>query len=188
MSNWQKKAAFVGGTNYVEREIQGDTYRFFPVRVKTLFRLRRVALPLAKALSTLFAPQNADFGVVQRQFNDTGDGASGTETVTEPISRELAELRTRERTEAITGAIEAFTDPENAQVVGEILIDSLREEFNKGIDNPPAKAVVEHLETPTLIEFLKGVAAANKEVLGPLADHAQAAPGLGEALATVGKS
>ena len=187
MSNWKDKKSFIGSTNYVEHEVGGEELKFFPLSVTVMFKLRRVALPLPAALSTLFAPNNTDFTVIQREFSDDGEGGRGKEIITEAISPQLAALRTKERTEALEQAIGALTDEQNAEVVGAVIMDCLREDFPRGSkENPKPGEFIHELDLPCMIECLKGVAKANREVLGPLADRVQSviAPALDELQAT----
>ena len=174
MSDWQNNKAFIGGTNYEEREVNGEALRFYPVSVGVMFKLRRIAKPLAGALSVLFTSQNSDYGVIQREF----DNGKSKETSTEAIPVKLAELRTRERADAIEKLVEAVTDPKNADVIGAVVIDSLRDVFPRRgpavRDNPKPGEWLESLGADTLVLLLRGVAAANKDVIGPLGDRVQA--------------
>lgn len=189
MSDWKSKASFVGETNYTEHRVGDKDYKFYPVRVSTMFKLRRVALPLAKALAALFKPRGSfDSTIVERTLTEE-DGAVSKEVRNEAIEPELAKIRTDERVLAISELVEAFTDETNAAILGDIIVDSLREVYDAGKNNPPGHEVIKAISLPTLKDLLIGVAKANKEVLGPLADRAQAEiEALGKLQETAGSS
>jgi len=187
--SWKDGKHFLGRTNYVEHKVNGCDLKFYPVRVEVMFKLRRIGKPLAKALSTLFSSGDNDHGVTQRTHAD-----GSTEVISEPPATSLAKFRSEQRADSLAEAVDALLDPKNGEVVGELIMDSLQDEFprgNKG--NPSAGGFMGEVSGAVLVDLLKGVAAANKEVLGPLAEIAPglslgAASEVGEAPETAGST
>lgn len=165
-TNWKDKLTFLT-PNYIERTIGDQTFRFYPVSVVTAFKLRRIAKPLSKALSNLFTSKDRDFGTVHRKLKE-GD----EETIVEALTPAMAKTRVEQKGEAMQELVEALTSDENIEVLGELIISSLRETFPPGDKaNPPAREFVSTLPLPRLVDLLWGVALANKDVLGPLTDR-----------------
>ena len=182
MSEWKSKLNF-GEPTHVEHKVGEATVKFYPVSVGMMFKLRRAAKPIAKAISVLTSGGGKDTGNIFREVGEPvmldgkplklKDGQGGdrivrdNETIAEAITPELAETRTRQRSEAIEDLIGALTDDENVKIIAEIIMDSMRMEGN---DRPPASEFINQIELPILGELLMGVGKANKGVFGPLAD------------------
>lgn len=166
MEDWKKNPAFIGGTNFEERVINGKTMKFHPISSGLMFRLRRLAVPIAKALTTLFQKTGTDLTVIERSHS--GDEGDGREVIQEALSPSLAKLRTQQRADAMAELIEALSAEQNQLLLGQIITDSLREEFPRSMPTKDVQEFISSLEVPTLVALLKGVAAANSEVLGPL--------------------
>lgn len=170
MSDWKAKLSCFT-PNYIEHQVGDDTLRFWPVSVGIVFELRRIGKPLAKSLSVLFERHNSDQGTHDVLEKDE-HGQDRREMTIMPIDVEMARLRHDQRSHAIEELIESITSPDNAEVIGKIIMDSLHDVFPKGDkDNPPAAAFIRELPTTALGAMLVGVAKANKDVLGPLADR-----------------
>lgn len=170
MSDWKAKLSCFT-PNYVEHQVGDDMLRFWPVSVGMVFELRRIGKPLAKSLSVLFDRHNSDQGTHDILEKDE-HGQDRREMTIMPIAVEMAEMRHRQRSEAIEGLIESITSPENAEVIGKVIMDSLHEVFPKGDkNNPPPAAFIKELPTTALGAMLVGVAKANKDVLGPLTER-----------------
>lgn len=167
MSNtpeWKKKLNF-GEPTHSELTFEGaeSPTKFFPVSVAMMFKLRRLAEPLARAISVLTNSKDQDNAHIHRKIGD------GEEILSEAIDPKLAELRSEERANAIATLISAATEDENMSIIGEIIMDSIRLE-----DAPPPREFMNQIDLPQLGFFIKGVAIANKGVFGPLADRAEA--------------
>lgn len=145
-----------------EHKINDQTTLFYPITVGMAFELRTVGRSAAQALSTFFTDTNQDYGSVDRRFGKEGSD-EGQEMVIESITPALAELRYKQRTQAIDSLIESFLNEDNKILLGKIILSSL-----KNTDTDPS-AFIETLPLPALGQLLIGVAKANKEVLGPLA-------------------
>lgn len=163
MSNWKDKCTYLNPQNSaVEIEVNGETLKMYPVSVGKLFELRAIAQPLAASLMTLLADTSTDSGVHQG-VDENGDQF---QTVMPP-SPDLLDARSKHQKEAISELAEAISSKENLAVVGGILVDSLRDEFEPGSsDNPPGAEFINEIPATLLPVFIKGLFKANKGVLG----------------------
>ena len=168
--SWKEKLSFIA-PEFVEHTIQEKFLHFYPISVKSAFRIRPIAQPIAKALSALLGRHDND--VAQKVRTKMRDGKVEDQDIqTEAIPKELAELRSKEREKAVSEAIMVLLDPDNSVIIGLLLADSLREIFPRDLSASDAKQFVDDLPAPVLSEFLTGLAKANKKVLGPLAEMA----------------
>ena len=182
MSKWTDKASFIS-PRFEEHAIDGVTLRFYPVSVGLAFKLRDLAKPVAAAMAVLFADEKRDQGTVNRTIpsefkNADGSVAMGSEFIMEPSAPSVIEKRTDRRSKAVADAIDALTCDSSRLLLGEIIMDSLRDEFPRGSkDNPPVAEFMSQLSCTALPQLLLGVVKANKEVLGPLGEAAASAWG-----------
>lgn len=171
--SWKEKfpsLSFIA-PEFIEHQIQTKTLRFYPISVKSAFRIRSIAQPIAKALASLLGKHDND--VAQKVKTKMRDGKVEDQDIqTEAIPKEIAELRSREREKAISEAVMVLLDPDNSAIIGMLLADSLRDDFPRNVSAADAKEFVDELPAPALTEFLVGLAKANKKVLGPLAEMA----------------
>lgn len=166
-ASWKSKFTFLT-PNCVSHTIGEKEYKFYPISVGLAFKLRSVAKPLTKALTTLLGDTKEDTGSIQRVVANA-QGTSDQEIVIEPISADLARLRHEQRQKAVEELVEALTAEANLEIVGDILVDSLREDFPPGDkSNPTGKQFMAEITLPNVPDLLIGVAKANKGVFGPL--------------------
>lgn len=181
MSDWKSKLNF-GEPTCVTCKVGESDIDFYPVSVGMMFKLRRLAKPLAQAISVLTAGGAKDTGQIYRQVGDpvrdadgkpiiVGEGDSATtirdtETIAEAITPELAELRSKQKTEAVESLVSACMDEDNLVIIGSIIMDSMR---IPNADRPPAKEFINSIPTDKLPDLILGVGKANKGVFGPLA-------------------
>ncbi|MCP4897881.1 MAG: hypothetical protein GY906_12990 [bacterium] len=158
--------------HFEEQEVNGKKLKFYAVSTRTLFKLKVLASPIAKSLVTIMSGKSQDIKRTSRDFQDTTTGDLGQETVLEPVSVNMVKLRDGQKATAIEELIEAITKDENRYIVGELICDSLREEFP---DRPVPQSTVqacmdnENMTLPTLVEIVGGVINVNKGAFGPLA-------------------
>lgn len=162
---WQDKGMFLSA-NFETHTVNGTEYKFFPVSVNVMFRMRTMAKPLATALRTLFSDTlTADRGRTVRQV------PNAAEEFLAPVSAEIARLRAEQADKAISDLVEAFTDEKNATVVGELLVDSLRETFGRGSMSPSdCLSWFKGMDVETLSGMLVGLGKGNKKLLGPFGE------------------
>jgi hypothetical protein len=93
-----------------------------------------------------------------------------TKTVVQPINPDLATLRTNQRERSVQGAIKSLFSDANRAALGELIMDSLKDDFPRGKKRPAEECLefVDSMDLPTFVEFLKGLAEANAKVFGDL--------------------
>lgn len=168
-SSWKDKFLPPKG---VVSEVSGKDHTFYPVSVGRAVKLKALGGPLMSALTTLFsqAGRGDDVRKVVREFDATEQEPAGRESVIEEIAPALAELRLKQRDDAIDRALEAVTSSSNVGIVGDLIVDSMRELFPPGDkDNPPGIEIATWFNIVQMRQVLTGVAKANAEVFGPLA-------------------
>lgn len=167
MSNWREKAGFAAPST-VEHEVAGRRLRFWPISVGKAVKLRAIGGPLVKALVVVMggALDQANDKVV-RQVPDE-HGMVATETVIQAVDPSVMSYRAQARGKAVEDAILALTEPESLQIVGEALLDSLRDLREElGDDCPPPREFVQALSPAELRQAITGLGKANAEVFGP---------------------
>ena len=165
--SWKDKLTFLEPDG-VEYEVDGKNIMFYPVSTGTLFEIKIIGKPLAKALAVLFDDKGRDFGSVNRNFH-TADGKHlDSEVIIEPVSVEVASLRIKQRENSVESLIDALLDDKAKKVVGKLIVESMRDEWD-GVDPPPPIEFMNQVPGTALVPLLTGVAIANKGVLGPLA-------------------
>ena len=170
MSDW-KNASFLA-PKCIDHEVNGVNHRFYAITVGAAIRVRMLGADLAEALTVLFEGHNNDVTQVIREVPD--ELGLNRETVIEEIKPELAQFRSTQRSGAVSKAIQTVLDPVNAGIVGEILIDSLRETFPfEDKTNPPGIEFMALIPLPALKDMIVGLAKANAGVFGPFEKKAQ---------------
>ena len=155
----------------VTHEVNGEMLTFRPVSMGTLFEVKTIGAPLVKALKVLFDKHDRDFGSVYRSMTNESGKTADTENIIEPISVEMAKLRSTQQEESIENLIEALLSDNAKKLIGKIIIESIKtsEKF-EGVEMPPPGEFMNSIPTTSIVDFLTGVAKANKGVLGPLED------------------
>lgn len=157
--------------NAITEKVMDKDVQFYPVSVGIMFELRTIARPLAKALGVLFSKNENDYAS-KNIIMPKSAGGNDQEIAVEAISEGMAKLRHTQREDAIEGIVISLTEPQHIEVVGKIIMDSMREVFPPGDPNQiPAKQFMNDLPLPALTGCLIGVGKANKGVFGPLADQ-----------------
>lgn len=163
------------GKRFVEHEIEGTVFRFYPNRIALLEEAASLSQPIADALLTLLSgTKDSDAG---SKFTRQTEGQFVREDSEVPaVTVEVLEYRKRERREALDKAFGTLADPRSRLLLGKLLMDSLRDEFEFKSDRTVSE--VEEflygdgegdyvgLDTPALIGFLTGWMKANARVFG----------------------
>lgn len=171
--SWKEQLDFLSPKG-IEHEVQGKKLMFYPISNKILFQLKEVAKPLASAIAALFPDARKDVGT-KYDYADDPDVAPGKERLlhmeTEGISAQLALLRLDTKEKAIIGIIDALTDSNNALVIGRVIVDSLKDVFERDSMSPQETTkFMENMSIDTLKDMLLGLMKANAKVLGPLGE------------------
>jgi hypothetical protein len=171
-----KKRLFLASKNYITRTINEKELKFFPNSAICVLDLQSIIRPVAGALSILFQDRRHDRAQETNKFNDFRDkgegdnllGTSGENVKIQAIDPALVKLRTEQTERAINELCDLVATPENRTIVGKLLVDSLREEYE---ERPASKADADDLmvsvDTMTLVEMLRGLAEANKDLFAP---------------------
>lgn len=163
-TSWKDKALFLC-PDFEVHTINGQELRFYPISMVTLFKTRKLAKPLATALRTLFSQNQGDVASTFRRVADS------QETIVSAIGTDLAKFRADQMDMAVHSLLDALIDEKNADILGEVVVDSLRDEFPRGsMDSKQCAELLKSMDVVTQMEMLKGLAKANKKVLGPLGD------------------
>lgn len=148
-----------------EHEINGQTFKFWPISVGAMFRLRGLAKPVAKAVAAFLTNSQNDTA------SEVVQSGEHRKVSTQAIATDLAKLRYEQRQAAIEQLTEGiFSDPA-AKTLAELCIDSMRETFDKKVTRP--EAFLESVSAPDFVEMLAGVAKANAKLFDPLKKKAE---------------
>jgi hypothetical protein len=172
--SWKERWTFIKPKGE-EHEVEGQKLIFYPVSMSSLFTLKVIATPIAKALATIFQNENNDIGITDRTSGDGKlNGEFVTEKIIEPVSLDLATFRLQQKQSAIEEALQIIFDPINSRIIMRLIMDSLRDEFDRGRTeeqkNADADILLENIDGAQFREFLTGLFKSNKKVFGPLAD------------------
>ena len=161
--------------NTVTREIAGQPFTFYPISIPMLFDLKSTMEPLMKALKTLFSGEVS------------GAGTKTEEETRDPLSQKVLakvthygvpdinvlKLKAEQSDATMKLAIETVFGEQNRMLVGRVLADSLRDEFD---GRPNDSQIREFVMDPAfdltvLIAMLGGFFEVNARVFGPLAQR-----------------
>lgn len=157
----------------IEREIGGESVKFWPVSVRTAFTLRNTVASVSRALAVLFAENSNDVGSqTAKDYSGGKDGSLKDNTTVLAIEPELARQRHEQRQQAISELVDAFTSQESGQVLVRLVVDSCREAWPQFTKKVPQKDELDQialqLDAVTMMELLKGFVAANGSLFDPL--------------------
>ena len=160
---------------YVEHDVGGETMRFYPLSITMLWKMRHAVEPLVGAFTALSAGKHDFEQTMDQGAEDEETGEKRIVTHFGAVKPELATMREDRREAALQKAAAALFDPKMRDFVGELLTDSLRDEFTRaeardrstvqqmmdGDDENPG------LDIATLGEMVGGLVKANVRVFGP---------------------
>lgn len=161
------KFSFLSPT-FIEREINGSMVKFHPVRVITVGKLRGFLKPLFRGISAINAAGSTD---IAKESVETADkeGFRQIRTELKAVTPEIAKLRSEQREKAIDDLIDALLQDQSMRCMAMLILDSLRMPSTE----KDAKELIDETDLETMFELVKGVAAANKEVFGPLTERVE---------------
>jgi hypothetical protein len=153
--------------------VQGKAFNFYPVSLEKLLKFKDMAKAIGQALAVLMSSSERDSGSISRQFaSDSQPGLMDTEIVADAVKPEVVKMRMEAKQNAVGKLMDAIGDNANLAAIGELIMDSLRENFPRNHpDNPPPIEFMNQMDAPLIVEFLVGVAKANKGMFGPLGDR-----------------
>lgn len=173
--SWKDKFTF-RDKRYIEHDVAGTLFRFYPNRMALLTEARDLSAPVAKAVSILFADESKDNDSAVKRHHE---GEFYMEDITTTaISQEMAQYRQTQRDGAIEQIMGTLADARSLILLGRLFMDSLRDDFDYKRDRP-AQDVEEFLyghegndeeyqglDMPVLIELFAGWMKANAKVFG----------------------
>lgn len=170
MPSWKDNASFLAPRG-ITHKVQGEDVVFYAMPIRTAFKVRSFAEPLAEALAALFVDRDQDFGTSTKRVEDK-EGVI-QETVITPASLDVLKFRSEQTRGAYLRLIEAITH--NEALMAEICMSSMRDLFPPGEPLPPANEFLGQVSLPALTDMAVGIVKANKGVLGPLAERLEEA-------------
>jgi len=155
---------------YHDQEIGDNSFRFYTNSVKAAAKTSQLLEELAAHVSVLLGKTSQDQGHIVEDFKDPETGASVEKTSVPPINPDLARLRSEERQKAVRGAIKALLNAKHRMTIAELLMDSLRDDWDRAKPHPSQEIqeFLDGMDMPTLVSFIKGWATANAKLFGEL--------------------
>lgn len=155
----------------VAREIDGQTFNFYPISVGMLFQLRTAMGPLLGIVRGFFQGQGGD-GARTVEKLKTKDGEKEVTTLAAP-TLEVLKFRDEQQRREGSELVANLLSEENKALFGRVLADSLRDDLGPNITDDEAREFISGLDLAALGQFLGGFMAANVKVFGPLAGAAE---------------
>jgi len=166
---WKDTFTFLSPT-FISHKVGDKELHFYPISVKFIFELKMLGKPIAQALTSLFINKENDTGATTQSVEDSKKGYKEIKTTVDPITVEVAILRTSQKQEVFETLFEAISNQDNGMLLGRMLMDSLREDFDKKEreDRNLALEFIQLMDLATLKDMILGLVKANSKVLGPL--------------------
>lgn len=171
---WKERFTF-RERRYVEHKVGENTLRFYPNRLGLLTEAKNLSAPAAKAIAALFADESRDTKSNVKRTKDGGEFYI-EDITTDALTPEMAQHRQREKDRAIEVLFDSVCDMRNRNLIGLLLMDSLRDEFPYKVDRPIAEVeaflygdgsdTYTGLDIPLLIELVRGWLKGNAQVFG----------------------
>ncbi len=139
-------------------------FKFYPPRMRMLLsgRMHEILEPLCAAASTIFSDTSRD---VSRQQEVDKDGL--VTTFVQALNPEVIALRAEKRVTALKDALAAIVDDATRYQIGELLADSLRDDFSDDEleRRKEVRKFMDEIDLPTLSQFMSGYFKALKPIL-----------------------
>lgn len=176
--SWKSRFTF-RGKRFVEHEVAGRQFRFYPNRMALLEEARQLSEPVAKAINILFADESRDSGSSVKR---TSEGDFYVEDIqTDPVSQDMAKYRQSERERAISTLMGTLADKKAVVLLGRLFMDSLREEFpydqhrsagevEEFLYGAPGDGEYQGLDLPDLFQLFQGWMKSNAQVFGDMGE------------------
>lgn len=179
--SWKQRVKTFQERRAVTHEIDGmGELRFYPNRISQLQQLRGVSETVMKCMGTLFADNRGDAdAVTETGTDDTGFQIQKTRV--SAVSTEVLDYRAKQQRAAIEELF-SLADRRNMMLLGEMLMDSLRDEFTYMRQRPPQdveeflfgasgdQAGEGALDLPLFVGLMQGWIKANSKVFGDMGE------------------
>lgn len=170
--SWKEKWTFIKPKG-IPCKIDEDTLLFYPVSISCMFTLKEIASPIARAFASLFQSEENDVGATDETVSTNNQTDFINRKIVEPVSMELARFRLDQKQRAIQDAIETLFSPINSLIVARIIMDSLRDDFDRDKTEEQktaeARDLLDTIDGAMFQQLLTGLYQGNKKVFGPLA-------------------
>ncbi len=163
---------------FFEADVDGRRVKFYPIGMRTAFRIRGMTAQLFQALQTLFATDRDDVTKARTKVVTKEGDYKEDENVT-ALSPELAALRSGQKQDAIQKIVDSLLSEDSSFVLAELLIDSMRDEdFPRPPKTQDLAAFVSNVSANCMVEMVMGLVGANKQLFSPLAKWVKEAGGV----------
>ena len=128
---WKDRVRSYQEATAVTHEIRGmGELRFFPNRIAQLQQLRAMSASATDALAVLFTDQRGDADAITETSSEGSkeEGFTQQKTTVSAVGTDVMEFRAKEQSRAIEQLFDLL-DRRNLMLLGEMFMDSLREEF-----------------------------------------------------------
>lgn len=150
-------------------------FTFYPLSVGVMNELAERGAGITTAFRALQGGSKAFTPKQTSQFEkDPVSGAMIETVIREEPSEALLKLQREQSDEITRSAINTLLGKENITFLGRIIVDSLRDDFERETPDQEVFEFISQLDLAQVHDAIKGVFAANKAVFGPLAVRAMA--------------
>lgn len=152
-------------------KVNGVDVTIYALPVSIIYELKTVVRPLARAITIL---SDANANDVGRQFinfkDNSGDDLETTgQTNQDAISIPLAELRERQKNQAIDNIVDAITSDANRHLLGKLLCTSIKDCFDEyPIPNDDITEFMDTIDIGSMVELCEGIFKINSGAFSPL--------------------
>lgn len=181
--SWNQRVKTFQESKKVVKEIKGlGTFAFYPNRISQLQQLRGLSAVVMKCMGNLFADNRGDADAVTETGSDE-DGFQIQKTTVAAVSTEVLRYRAEQQRAAIEELF-SLVDRRNLMLLGEMLMDSMREEFQYSRQRSPQEVesflfgdlneetgeIEGGLDTTLLVSLMQGWIQANSKVFGSMGE------------------
>lgn len=154
----------------VTMPVEGVEHRFYPVSVKTIFRLKTVSKTIAKSIQALLSGGKEDTTQKSSEIAETAPGGAYQKNISiDAISPELAELRYKQKQKALEELVDTVLSEDSSFLLVDMIADSMRDAgFPKNMSTSQKAEWVGNCSATALVEMIIGVIEANKSLFSPL--------------------
>lgn len=178
--SWKQRVKTFQERRAVTHTIDGmGELRFYPNRISQLQQLKGVSETVMKCMGTLFSDNRGDADAV----TETGTDETGFQiqkTRVSAVSTEVLEYRAKQQRVAIEELF-SLLDRRNMMLLGEMLMDSLRDEFTYARQRAPQdveeflfgageEAGEAAMDLPLFVGLMQGWIKANSKVFGDMGE------------------
>lgn len=151
-----------------KQKIGDKELSFYPISPKLLKELKALSIPVSEAIASIMMKPETMAGIEQESYTNTKSAEVVNKTNSPALSVDAGLFIHQRRRDAMRVIMEFFCDEVNHQLLAKIIMNSLKDDFPNR--NPPPKeleAFLEACDLKSLVELIKGVVSAHKDLLGP---------------------